>query len=102
MTDVKQALREFITENFLFGVETAFSDDDSFMDTGIIDSTGTLELIMHLEAAYDVTVEDDELVPENLDSIDNLSRFITAKQEKVSGTLSARSAEPAAFGGKGS
>jgi acyl carrier protein len=80
MSDLKQSLREFVTENFLFGVQTPFSDDDSFMDTGIIDSTGTLELIMHLETEYGVTVEDDELVPENLDSIDNLSRFITAKR----------------------
>ena len=80
MSDLKRDLRAFVTENFLFGVPTEFSDDDSFMDTGIIDSTGTLELIMHLENAYGVTVEDDELVPENLDSINNLSRFIAAKR----------------------
>jgi acyl carrier protein len=80
MTDLKQDLREFVVENFLFGVDTDFSDDDSFMDTGIIDSTGTLELIMHLETEYGVTVEDDELVPENLDSINNLAQFITAKR----------------------
>ena len=80
MTDLKNALRQFITDNFLFGVETAFSDDDSFMENGIIDSTGTLELIMHLEGTYGITVEDEELAPENLDSIDNLTRFITAKR----------------------
>ena len=80
MSDLNHYLRAFVVENFLFGVATDFSDDDSFMDTGIIDSTGTLELIMHLESEYGVTVEDDELVPENLDSINNLSRFITAKR----------------------
>ena len=59
---------------------TALADDDSFMEGGIIDSTGTLELIMHLETEYGVTVEDEELVPENLDSINSLCQFITAKR----------------------
>ncbi len=83
MSNLNQELRAFVIENFLFGVETDFSDDASFMDTGIIDSTGTLELIMHLENEYGITVEDDELVPENLDSINNLSRYITAKRTAV-------------------
>ena len=79
MKSTAQFLREFIQENFLFGQEPTFSDADSFIDQGIIDSTGVLELVAYLESQYGFTVADDELVPENLDSIDNLVRFIEVK-----------------------
>jgi acyl carrier protein len=79
MSNLAASLREFIKENFLFGGDDSFSDDDSFLDLGIVDSTGVLELITHLEDTYDVVVEDTELVPENLDSITNLQRFISSK-----------------------
>ncbi|NQT13624.1 MAG: acyl carrier protein [Planctomycetes bacterium] len=81
MNDVAHHLREFIRENFLFGSEVTFSDDDSFLDQGIIDSTGVLELVAFLEEQCQITVDDEELVPENLDSINNLLRFIAAKRE---------------------
>jgi len=80
MNDLKQQLRTFITETFLFGVEEPFADGDSLMENGIVDSTGALELIEFLEDKLDVPVSDDELVPENLDSIDNLVAFIGRKQ----------------------
>lgn len=83
MDDIAQRLRQFITENFLFGAEVAFADDDSLIGTGIIDSTGVLELIAHLEGEYDITLDDTELVPENLDAISNLVRFIDAKRGAV-------------------
>jgi acyl carrier protein len=83
MNDIASALREFIRENFLFGQDTALSDDDSFLGLGIIDSTGVLELVAFLEKRLDIRVADDDLVPENLDSINNLVRFIEAKQEGV-------------------
>lgn len=80
MANIKQELREFIIDNFLFGdTETKFSDSDSFMDTGIIDSTGILEVITFIEENYEVKVEDDEILPENLDSLDNLEKFINSK-----------------------
>ncbi|NQU25406.1 MAG: acyl carrier protein [Candidatus Nealsonbacteria bacterium] len=79
MSNLAASLREFIKENFLFGGDDSFSDDDSFLDLGIVDSTGVLELITHLEETYDIVVEDTDLVPENLDSITNLQRFITSK-----------------------
>ena len=79
MSDISTSLREFIKENFLYGAEQAYSDDDSFMENGIVDSTGVLELIMHLETSYGISIEDTELVPENLDSISNLKRFIESK-----------------------
>ena len=83
MSNLAASLRAFIKENFLFGGDDSFSDDDSFLDLGIVDSTGVLELIAHLEETYGVVVEDTDLVPENLDSIDNLQRFITSKSAGV-------------------
>ncbi len=80
MFDYKTPLREFIQENFMLGAQGAdFSDGDSFMRKHIIDSTGFLELVLFLEESWGVTVEDDELVPENLDSLDSLQDFLTRK-----------------------
>ena len=79
-TEVKTALREYIVVNFLFGdTETEFADADSFMEKGLIDSTGILEVITFIEENYGIKVEDEEILPENLDSIDNISRFIASK-----------------------
>jgi len=86
MSEIAESLRQFITENFLFGVEATFADDDSLLESGIVDSTGVLELITHLESTYDLVIEDDELVPENLDSIQNLTRFIASKCPHVNPT----------------
>ncbi len=82
-TDIPQSLRAFIDENFLFGVETAYGDDDSLLEGSILDSTGVLELIAHLESTYHITIADEDLVPENLDSITGLTRFISRQDEKV-------------------
>jgi acyl carrier protein len=82
MADIKKELREFIIENFLFGdTETEFSDSDSFMDKGIIDSTGILEVITYIEENYDIKVEDNEILPENLDSLHNLEKFVNNKKK---------------------
>ena len=80
MNDIAESLRRFARENFLFGRQDDFSDADSFLELGIIDSTGVLELVAFIESTYEVRVEDEELVPENLDSIDNLVRFVESKQ----------------------
>jgi len=82
-TVLRKELRQFITDSFLIGDDqVVFSDADSFMKNGIIDSTGVLELTAHLEEKYNVTPTDDEMLPTNLDSIDNLVNFI---QRKLSG-----------------
>jgi len=83
---LKGEIRRFIYENFLFGDEKAvsLSDTDSFLGKGIIDSTGILELVTHLEEAYGIHVEDDEMIPENLDSIHNVATFILRKRENDS------------------
>jgi len=80
MPNVEQELRRFVIDNFPFGqVGDALSNDDSFLDRGIIDSTGVLELVTFLEERYDIKVEDDELVPDNLDSINRLVKFLERK-----------------------
>lgn len=82
-TILRKELRQFITDSFLIGDDqVVFADADSFMKNGIIDSTGVLELTAHLEEKYNVTPTDDEMLPANLDSIDNLVNFI---QRKLSG-----------------
>jgi len=83
MNDFATPLRHFICENFLFGGQDSFSDDASLVEEGIVDSTGVLELITHLESTYGIAIDDDELVPENLDSISNLARFIAGKKPAV-------------------
>jgi acyl carrier protein len=82
MTNYALELRQFIVENFLFGKEDApLANGDSLLELGIIDSTGVLELVSFLEQKYGFTIQDEELVPENLDSIDRLVRFVTRKIE---------------------
>ena len=81
MNDMATALREFIKENFLFGADDPFADGDSLLEKGIIDSTGVLELVGYLETTYGVTIEDEDLVPENLDSINRIARFVESKRQ---------------------
>ena len=83
MEPYTRELRQFIVDNFLFGDQSgrfAFSDTDSLQDLGIVDSTGVLELVCHLQERYAITVDDGELVPDNLDSLDRISRFIDRKR----------------------
>lgn len=78
---IKQTIRCYVLENFLFtDDEAALQDGDSFLAEGIIDSTGVLEIMLFIEETFDIKVEDDEMLPENLDSIDNLVAFIQRKQ----------------------
>ncbi len=72
-------VREFVVENFLFGDGEALKDGTSFMEEGIIDSTGILELVFFLEETFSIRVEDDELVPENMDSLQSIAGFIDRK-----------------------
>ena len=80
MKSLNEQLRDFIAEDFLFGQAQPFSDQDSFLEKGIIYSTGVLELIAFLEEQYGITVDNQELIPENLDSISSLCRFIERKR----------------------
>ena len=80
MTNYETEVRQFIAENFLFGREDeSLTTTESLLERGIIDSTGVLELVSFLEQKYQIKLADEELTPENLDSIDRLVRFIGAK-----------------------
>lgn len=81
MEKVKTKIRSFIIENFLFGEANGLKDDASFLDEGIIDSTGVLELVTFLEEEFDIAIEDEELIPENLDSINNVAVYLGKKSE---------------------
>ena len=88
MSDPKTQIREFIIENFLFGNSDGLNDDSSFLEEGIIDSTGVLELITFLEQEFSIKVDDEELIPENLDSINNISEFLKIKTQKMTAVAS--------------
>lgn len=78
---IKSDLREFITMNYLFSDNSGMvADEDSLIESGVIDSTGILELIEFLEERYGIEVGESETVPDNLGSIDNLARFVVGKR----------------------
>lgn len=80
---VEQKVRDYILENFLFTDDaSALNDTDSFLDKGILDSTGILEVIYFLEEEFGIKVDDEEMIPENLDSVANLVNYITTKSSK--------------------
>ena len=83
--DIKQKLKVFITDKFLLGISSkTLTDDDSFLEKGIIDSTGVLELVNFIEEKFNIKVEDEELVPDNLDSLEKLTSYIKRKTGYVS------------------
>ena len=78
--DIKETIREFIADNFLKRDESkTFDDDDSFLENAMIDSVGVVELVAFIEETFGFRVEDEELVPENLDSVDKLVAYIQLK-----------------------
>ena len=80
MAQIETELRQFVIDNFLFGQgDVQLENDDSFMERGIVDSTGVLELVAFLEKQYQIKVEGKDLIPDNLDSISNLRRFLENK-----------------------
>lgn len=77
MDKIKEKIKDFIIENFLFGEDNDLKDDTSFLEEGIIDSTGVLELIEYLEEEFELEIDDEDMIPENLDSLNNLEQFIS-------------------------
>ncbi|MEX1032937.1 MAG: acyl carrier protein [Cellvibrionaceae bacterium] len=76
----RDKLRSFILENYLFSEDSSLlNDTDSFLDKGILDSTGILELVFFLEEEFEIRVAEDDMVPENLDSVENLVKYLGAK-----------------------
>jgi acyl carrier protein len=79
--DMRTTIRGYIIDNFLFGDTEPLTDDGmSLLDNGIIDSTGVMELVAFLEGDLGLSIADEELVPANLDSVDNLVAFVGRKQ----------------------
>ena len=79
MSSIEETVRTYIIEHFLFGEGQALKGDTSFLEEGIIDSTGVLELVMFLEETYGIKIEDGELVPENFDTLDNITQYLEKK-----------------------
>ncbi|MAI26507.1 MAG: acyl carrier protein [Myxococcota bacterium] len=77
----QKKVRAFVVENLLLGEEeNDFSDSQSFLESGLIDSTGILEVIAFLEEEYEITIADEEMVPDNLDSVDNIVAFLQTRR----------------------
>jgi len=81
MSTAPDLIRNFIVENFLFGNDDDLTNETSFLDEGIIDSTGVLELVSFVEETYAIRIDDEDLIPENLDSINNVTKYIETKQK---------------------
>lgn len=78
--DIQSSIIDFVNKNFLMNSGAVkFSNTDSFMEKGIIDSTGVLELVTFIQQEFRITVDDNELIPENLDSVNNLTNYIMKK-----------------------
>ena len=79
MTEAKQKIREFVVSNFLFGQDSGLTETASFLASGIVDSTGVLELVAFAESEFGVKVDDAELIPENFDSINAVAGYLQRK-----------------------
>jgi|SRR5580700_3482707 acyl carrier protein len=77
---LNEELRQFVIDNFMFGKPyIGFADDHSFIEKGIIDSTAVMELVAFLEERYRFKLQDQDLIPDNLDSINSLTRFVASR-----------------------
>jgi acyl carrier protein len=82
--DIKQQIIDFITSNFLFDdAQASINEKESLLETGVIDSTGVLELIAFIEETYGIKIEDEEIIPENLDTILDITYFVEQKLSTV-------------------
>ncbi len=81
---IEKSIRDYILDNFLFtDDQSALGNDDSFLEKGIIDSTGILELITFMEEEFELVVGEEEMIPENLDSVNRITSFIGGKQSSA-------------------
>lgn len=84
---IEQEIRQFVIDNFLFGQADTLYNDESFLESGIIDSTGVLELVGFLEQRFGLAIQDRELVPANLDSVSRVVQFVQRKQQAGEASL---------------
>ena len=90
-------VRSFVVTNYLLGREDGLTNDASFMDEGIIDSTGILELVSHLEESYGITITEEELVPDNLDSVNRIAAYLNKKLKPPLATVPEEMFNPVAY-----
>jgi acyl carrier protein len=84
MEAIEKKLRTFIEKNIIYSSDGfPYTDDTSFLDNGIVDSTSVLELVAFIEEQFSISVKDSEVVPENFDSISSLSKYIRTKVGKI-------------------
>ena len=80
MQEVAQEVRSFVVDNFLFGEgDGKFSNEDSFLDNGLIDSMGILTLVEFVKEKYNIPIEDEDLVPDNWDSVQRIASFVQSR-----------------------
>ncbi len=77
-------LKNFVVNNFLFGKSNLLDFDTDFFEKGIIDSTGILELVCYVEETFNITVKDEEIIPENFSSLTKLNNYINQKLNHIS------------------
>lgn len=78
--EIAQRVRAFLVETFLLGDDDGFGNGESLLDSGIVDSTGVMEVVAFLEESFAIAVDDDELVADNLDSVERLAAFVARKR----------------------
>lgn len=81
MENMQEIIIKFIKENYIVGRsnKTELALDESLLDSGIMDSTGILELVLFLEEQFSITIPDEEIIPENLDTVNNMMAFVNKK-----------------------
>jgi acyl carrier protein len=79
VNSIQKEIRQYVFENFIVDDDEDFSDDESFLESGLIDSTGILELITFVEENYEIEIEDEEMIPDNLDGIAKVAGFVASK-----------------------
>ena len=84
---VESQVRAYVVDHFLFGQGgDKLGSEASFLEKGLIDSTGVLEVVMFLEERFGIKVQDEELVPDNLDSLARIARFVERKMQQKAAT----------------
>ena len=81
--NIAAVVRTYIRDNFLFGSDAQLNNSASLLEAGVIDSTGAMELVAFLETEFGIVVDDQDLVPENLDSIDAITSFVSRRLAEV-------------------
>jgi acyl carrier protein len=78
-----ELIRSYIVDNFLFGDDNDLQGETSFLDNGIIDSTGIIELVSYVEKSFNINVDDEDIVPENFDSIQKIAAYIMRRKKNT-------------------